>query len=133
MHTILIIEDEAAMRRVMARTLREVGFTVLEAENGRTGLQLFNAHMPPLVITDLLMPDKDGLETIRELRRSAKDIKIIATSGGGRAGRLDFLEVATEFGADLVLRKPFRGAELLDAVARLIGSAGGTSPAEKDR
>jgi|HubBroStandDraft_1064217.scaffolds.fasta_scaffold00390_4 DNA-binding response OmpR family regulator len=121
MGKILIIDDDLAMRRTIARILEGAGFDVLIAEDGRIGLELFRAHAPSLVITDLLMPGKDGLETIRDIRSSGQGTKILATSGGWRTAKLDFLSVAAEFGADLVLSKPFRARDLLDLVERLLG------------
>jgi DNA-binding response OmpR family regulator len=119
MARILVIEDDDSMRRTIARILEMAGYRVLLAENGLVGLELFHAHRPELVVTDLLMPDKDGLETIREIRASGHRTKILATSGGWRTAQLDFLGAAVEFGADLILSKPFQPKDLLDAVARL--------------
>lgn len=124
MGKILIIDDDANMRRTIGRILETVGYEVLEAANGRIGLDLLRAHEPRLVITDLLMPAKDGLETIREIRQSGLAVKIMATSGGWRTAQLDFLGVAAEFGADCVLPKPFRSKDLLDAVGKLLEAAG---------
>jgi CheY-like chemotaxis protein len=103
--------------------LGDVGFSVLEAGNGRAGLQMLVDRRPPLVITDLLMPDMDGIETIRAIRAKGLAIKILATSGGGMARRLEFLGVAAEFGADMVLPKPFEIAQLIAAVRQLIPDA----------
>ncbi len=122
---VLVVEDDAAARRLLARALRGAGLTVIEAENGQRGLDLARSARPSLVITDVLMPDKDGIEFIRELRREDRQTKILATSGGGLAGRLDFLEIAIQFGADAILRKPFMIDELLKTVSRLLGTTGG--------
>jgi CheY-like chemotaxis protein len=124
MAEILIIDDDAGMRRTIMRILESGGYDVIEAEDGRVGLKLFFSHAPRLVITDLLMPAKDGLETIRDIRKSGQSTKILATSGGWRTAQLDFLGAATEFGADAVLPKPFRSKDLLDAVGRLLDAAG---------
>jgi DNA-binding response OmpR family regulator len=121
---ILVIDDDAGMRRMIARILEGAGYDVLIAEDGLVGLKMFGEHVPDLVITDLLMPDKDGLETIRGIKSSGHDAKILATSGGWRTAQLDFLGVATEFGADRVLSKPFRSKELLNTVRQLLGDAG---------
>src|ERR1700744_3477709 len=82
MGEILIIDDDAGMRRTMGRILESAGYDVVEAENGRVGLEKFLARHPRLVVTDLLMPAKDGLETIRDIRKSGLATKILATSGG---------------------------------------------------
>jgi CheY-like chemotaxis protein len=121
---ILIIDDDDGMRRTIGRILESAGYEVLEAPNGRIGLDLFQTHAPRLVITDLLMPAKDGLETIREIRQTGMNAKIVATSGGWRTAQLDFLGAAAEFGADVVLPKPFRSKDLLDAVGKLLEAAG---------
>jgi DNA-binding response OmpR family regulator len=130
MAAILIIEDEPSMRKLMTTSLSNKGFTVIEAENGRVGLELFQQHRPVIAITDILMPEKDGLETIRDLRRIDPEVKILAVSGGGQSTRLNFLGAAKAFGADIVLAKPFRINELLDAVKSLLdddGSVGSRS------
>jgi len=124
MSEILIIDDDPAMRRTIVRILESAGYGVREAEDGRVGLELFRTHAPQLVITDLLMPSKDGLETIRDIRRSGQSTKILATSGGWRTAQLDFLGAAAEFGADMVLPKPFRSKDLLDAVGKLLEGVG---------
>ena len=124
MGEILIIDDDPGMRRTIVRILESAGYDVLEAEDGRVGLDLFHGRAPRLVITDLLMPTKDGLETIRDIRRSGQSTKILATSGGWRTAQLDFLGAAAEFGADMVLSKPFRSKDLLDAVGKLLEGAG---------
>ncbi|MEA2757072.1 MAG: two-component system, chemotaxis family, chemotaxis protein CheY [Aliidongia sp.] len=122
MDRILIIDDDAGMLRVIARILEAAGYDILIAENGVVGMELFRTHRPRLVIIDLLMPGKDGLETIRDIRASGAPAKIIATSGGWRTAQLDFLGVAAEFGADRTLSKPFQPRELLNAVEQLIGA-----------
>ncbi len=122
---VLIIEDDAAARRLMCRMLRGAGLSVIEADNGQRGLELVRSERPGLVLTDVLMPDKDGIEFIRELRREDRQTKLLATSGGGLAGRLDFLDVAIEFGADAALRKPFLSEDLLRTVSRLLGGGDG--------
>src|ERR1700735_5481599 len=102
MGKILIIDDDAAMRGVIVRILKGVGHDTLIAEGGEVGLNLFHEHEPDLIITDLFMPGKDGLETIRDIKASGRKAKILATSGGWQSARLDFLSVAAEFGADRV-------------------------------
>ncbi len=124
MGEILIIDDDAGMRRTMVRILESADYAVLEAENGKIGMDRSLAHRPRLVISDLLMPAKDGLETIRDIRKSGLSTKLLATSGGWRTAQLDFRGAAAEFGADMVLPKPFRSKDLLDAVGKLLEAAG---------
>jgi DNA-binding response OmpR family regulator len=120
MATILVIDDDAQVRRMMNRVLSQAGHEVHEAANGRLGVDAFRAHRPSIVITDILMPEQEGIETIRALRREGLDTRIIAVSGGGYSHNMLFLDMARQLGADSALRKPFRAAELLDTVNRLL-------------
>jgi DNA-binding response OmpR family regulator len=117
MALVLVIEDDALMRATIRRML--ASHTVIEASNGREGLAAFKLRAPDIVITDILMPEKEGIETIIELRAASSLSKIIAISGGGSSGTLDFLTSAKKLGADLVMHKPLRAAELLAAVESL--------------
>jgi DNA-binding response OmpR family regulator len=83
-------------------------------------LELFNSQDFQLVITDVFMPDKDGIETIREIRAQSPTTRILAMSGGGRAGATEFLGLAKSLGADMILQKPFRVHSLLDTVRQLL-------------
>ncbi|MCZ6604453.1 MAG: response regulator, partial [Alphaproteobacteria bacterium] len=85
-------------------------------DNGDSGIKMVGAETVDVVVTDIIMPDKDGLETITELRKSHPEIKIIAISGGGRRVNRDYLPTAQAFGADRVLYKPFRPQEVVQAV-----------------
>ena len=123
MAVLLVIDDDEGMRKLMVRTLRDSKHRVLEAENGREGLKIMDEHAPDLVITDILMPQKEGIETIREVQERAPATKIIAISGGGVSQNLMFLDVARAFGAHAVLAKPFRPAELVETVAQVLGGA----------
>ena len=120
MAKILLIDDERAMRQIIFKTLEGAGHAVRQAENGKAGLALFNSHTFELVITDVFMPDKDGIETIREIRAQAPATRILAVSGGGRVGATEFLGLAKTFGADMILQKPFRMHSLLDTVEQLL-------------
>ena len=120
---ILVIDDDKLFRSMMRRTLESAGHEVIEAESGNAGLRVFAAKAADLVITDILMPDKEGIETIRELRGRGHAVKILAVSGGGQAKMLEFLRIAERFGADASLRKPFRSQDLLDQVAGLVGAS----------
>jgi DNA-binding response OmpR family regulator len=118
MPTVLVIDDEPLMRKMVCNTLASAGFQVADASNGVMGLKLYREQRPNLVITDILMPDKEGIETIIEIRKIDSRARIIAMSGGGRTNREDFLKIAKQFGAMEILKKPFRGDELLGAVER---------------
>lgn len=116
---VLVIDDEAAMRTLFSAVLREAGHEVYEAADGRAGLALYHQHRPELVITDIIMPNQEGIETIRLLHAENPEVKIIAISGGGRIGELDFLRIAKEFGAVATLAKPFRKQEFLNLLREL--------------
>jgi len=124
MARILIIDDEEQMRGMLRQMLERAGYEVIDAADGKEGMKLFRREPADLIITDLLMPEKEGLETIMELRREFPGTKIIAISGGGREGILDFLPAARKLGACATLAKPFERQEMLDAVAKALGKSG---------
>jgi len=115
----LVIDDEPAMRALVSSILQEAGYEVREAADGRIGLAAFNTFEPDLVITDIVMPNEEGIGTIRQLRQLKPDLKIIAISGGGRMGNMDFLRIAKDFGAAATLAKPFRKQQFLDVLKTL--------------
>jgi CheY-like chemotaxis protein len=123
MSKILLIDDDPLVRKVISRILKYEGYELLLADDGRRGLELFRSEQPELVITDIIMPEKEGIETIREIRAISPDAKIIAISGGGRIGNVDYLSLAEKFGAREVLSKPFEPAELTDSILRCLGVA----------
>ena len=116
MASILVIDDEDSLRAALRRNLQKAGYHVIEANEGRQGLQRLASFPVDLVLIDIFMPGKEGLETIRELRRSYPNIPVIAMSGGGSKGMADVLCVATILGARRTLLKPFTGQELIEAV-----------------
>ncbi len=116
MQTILIIDDERQTREVIHQILECDGYTVLQAENGREGMELFNEQPTDLVITDIIMPEQEGFETIRELKKTHPSARIIAISGGGRMCSANYLDMAKKLGAHQILKKPFKRNELLEAV-----------------
>jgi CheY-like chemotaxis protein len=120
MAVILVIDDDAATRRLILRALAAGKHKLIEAENGEQGLTLVAQHKPDLIITDILMPQKEGIETMRDVHEIAPDTKIIAISGGGISHNLMFLDVAKAFGADAAIAKPFRPAELVETVERVL-------------
>ena len=120
MSRILIIEDEEQTRRMIVEVLQRAGYEVSEARDGVEGLRRYRESPTDLIITDILMPEKEGLETIMALKRESPHVKIIAMSGGGRAGNLHFLDIARRLGAHRTLEKPFELQEMLDAVGALL-------------
>jgi DNA-binding response OmpR family regulator len=119
MKRILIIDDEPDILMMLKKMLERAGYEVDLAVNGESGMQLFNAQSADLVITDIIMPEKEGLEIIREMKQIKPDLKIIAISGGGRISADSYLDTAKMFGADRVFQKPFRQVELVAAVNEL--------------
>ncbi len=122
-HSILVVEHESELREWVSITLKAASFTVFEAENGVPALRLYREHRPDLVITGMVMPEKDGIETIREICQIDPGARIIAMSSD-TYGRMDFLGIARSFGASETLRVPFRADELLDCVERAIAHGG---------
>ena len=120
MKKILIIDDEPYILLMLKKMLERAGYEVDLASNGREGMDLFNKETADLVITDIIMPDKEGLELIIEMKRQRPNLKIIAMSGGGRISPGSYLECATHFGAEKVFQKPFKQKELISAVRELI-------------
>ncbi len=120
---VLIIDDEEFVRLTLGQILKKAGFDVIDAANGELGLRKLRQGPVDLVITDIIMPEKEGIETIIEIRRDYPDLPIVAISGGGRSGNTDFLKVAKAFGAKETLQKPFRVNEVLDAVHGALGAA----------
>ncbi len=96
------------------------GYSVFSALDGAEGIKIFEKEKPDLVITDIIMPEKEGLETILELKKNAPEVKIIAISGGGRSLPDDYLRTAEYFGADKTLTKPFSKSELLQSIAEVL-------------
>ncbi len=125
MKRILIIDDEEPLRRMLRQMLERNGFIVTEASNGAVGLKMHGKEPFDLIITDIFMPEKEGLETIREFRREFPSVKIIAMSGGGKTGELSYLSLATALGASRALAKPFERAQLLAAVTDLLNDETG--------
>jgi CheY-like chemotaxis protein len=119
---ILLVDDEEQLRRMIKTLLERAGYTVLEACNGKEASQILQQWMPNLVLTDIVMPEKEGFELIRDLRRDHSDIRIIAMSGGARIGSQTYLKIASGLGADYVLAKPFLRQDLLSAIETVLGS-----------
>jgi len=107
---------------MLQHMLNREGYQTMAASEGREGLKLQRQAPADLIITDLMMPGQEGLETIMELRRLFPNTKIIAMSGGGQGGVLDFLPIAIQLGAARSLAKPFTHEELMTAVKEVLGS-----------
>lgn len=120
MAKILVIDDDALVRETIIQILEDRGYTVVSAEDGEHGLAAFRAEQPDLVITDIIMPEKEGIQTIAQMRGERPDTKIIAISGGGRIGNIDFLKIARHLGAMDILPKPFDPDELVSRVGRCL-------------
>lgn len=113
----LVVDDDPLVRDVVVRTLTSAGYRVHAAANGNEAVKIFGKTPCGIVVTDIVMPEKEGIETIIELKRLDPEVKILAISGGGRERGKEFLRYASRLGANAVLSKPFRKAELLEIVA----------------
>ena len=120
---ILVIDDEPNLRQELSDLLTGVGFDVRSARDGQDGLKQAAAAGVDLVITDILMPDMEGLEFILAIKKAHPEVKIIAISGGGRFKNMSFLEIAKKFGADYAFEKPLPIKQLLTKVTNLINQS----------
>lgn len=128
MAKILIVDDDASVRMMLVQALKDAGHEVFSAVNGREGARNVGAIQPDLIITDLFMPEQEGLETITELRQRFPCIKILAISGGSVASSA-MLSVALQLGATNILEKPFNHGTLLAAVGGILNKkTSGTKP-----
>jgi two-component system, chemotaxis family, chemotaxis protein CheY len=122
MARILVIDDDHAVRLTIKMFLERMGHEVICASDGEEGLRAFVSESPQLIITDIIMPNMEGIETIMQIRQRDAAIPIIAMSGGGRIGNTDFLKMAAGIGANEVLAKPFERQTLTAAVASLLAA-----------
>lgn len=120
MAKILVVDDEPEVREILGEMLARAGHEVFRAADGEEGLRAFREHRPDLVVTDLLMPVRGGLSLIVEMREVDPEARVLAISGGGPRGNLNFLDTARALGGVETLRKPFRRAEFLAAVDRTL-------------
>ncbi len=120
MARILVIDDDGPVRLILRKALEGGGYEVLDAPNGKEGIALFKEGRADLIICDLIMPEKEGIETIMELRRDFPEVKIIAMSGGGHGAPDQYLSSAKSLGANATMTKPFEGEELLETVRDLL-------------
>jgi CheY-like chemotaxis protein len=119
---ILIIDDDPLARYTLSKVLTSNGYEVVMAVDGESGFAAVLEENPEIVITDLIMPKREGIETILRIRQEHPEIRIIAISGGGRYGNADLLPMAQSVGADAIVAKPFEAEELLEPLRRLSGS-----------
>ena len=123
MSHILVIDDDINLRLILQEVLRDEGYEVSVAGDGEQGIALQRKRPASLLITDIFMPNKEGIETIRDFREEFPNVPIIAISGGGRLKRQGDLFTAKELGAAVILRKPFEMIDLLRAVAEVLNGS----------
>ncbi len=123
MKRILVVEDDGAIRRSLETVLTSSGFLVAEAANGREALAAYDPGKYDAVVLDIIMPEMEGLETLRALQRISPAVKVLAISGGGQISADDHLSVAKKLGAAATLEKPFTGSALLNALDLLLGQS----------
>lgn len=116
---VLIIEDDPILLRALGHWFQIAGCRVMTAQDGDEGLAKFDRLRPDIVVTDILMPNREGVETILAMKQKAPEVNILAISGGGMVGSDEILDLARRLGADAVLAKPFRSGEVLGAVRDL--------------
>jgi DNA-binding response OmpR family regulator len=117
---VLIVEDDKELREMLKLALLRKNFTVLEAENGKAAIAHFKPLITDIVVTDLIMPEEDGLKVVIKLRELKPSIKIIAISGGGKVGPGSYLNLAKALGADATYSKPFSINELVLKIEQLL-------------
>ncbi len=118
---VLVIEDEPQMRTMLKQMIEDIGCDVVKASDGKEGVKLYRANPFDLIVTDIIMPEKEGIETIIELKRDFPDVKIIAVSGGGEIDAETYLSMAKKLGARYTFAKPISREELLKAIRQLLG------------
>jgi CheY-like chemotaxis protein len=119
---VLLVDDDPALLSVLARAFSAAGYTIKTAENGRKALELLKTFRPALVVTDIVMPEMEGIGAIMAIKQMARPPKVIAMSGAGPGGRRNYLNWAKHLGADEVLTKPFRLEEMLGLASQLIAN-----------
>jgi CheY-like chemotaxis protein len=125
--TVLVIDDENSIRQLLKRTLEKIGCTVYLAEDGAAGVQAYKKNSIDLVITDLVMPEKEGIEVIRELKMENAEVQIIAISGGGLNAPGTYLDIAKALGARQVFAKPIIMEDFLNTVKFILSESNGAS------
>lgn len=120
MPSILLIEDDKDLREMLLAAISRKDYAVMEAANGKEALAHFKPGLTDLVVTDLIMPEEDGLKVIMKIREMKPSIKVIAISGGGKAGPGSYLDLAKALGADAIYSKPFSVADLIIKIDELL-------------
>ncbi len=120
MERIIVIDDDASVLNVLHFALVSEGYEVIKASNGKEGMKIYREDPVDLIITDLIMPEKEGIETIRELTAEFPKVKIIAISGGGRIGPAEYLPMTKMLGAKRTLAKPIGREELVRTVKEVL-------------
>lgn len=120
MAKILIIDDEDPLRELLAELLEEAGHDVTQSADGRISGDADLISTMDVVVTDIMMPESDGIEVIRAVKSSNPSARVIAMSGGGRTVSMDMLPVARQLGADTVLYKPFKPSDFLDSIETML-------------
>jgi CheY-like chemotaxis protein len=121
--SILLIDDEPALRDILSRVMTDAGHRVTVAANGKEASKMLTGAAFDVVLTDVIMPEKDGMQVISELRKKFPEVRIIAMSGGGHVSRDQYLKIAKGLGAHAVLEKPFPNQQLLTTIESLMPSA----------
>lgn len=119
---ILIVEDDKELREMLKVSLIRHKYSVYEAVDGKDAISHFKPSIVDLVVTDLIMPEEDGLKVVMKLRELKPKLKIIAISGGGKAGPGSYLKLAKALGADAVFSKPFSVNDLISKIEHLLSS-----------
>ena len=125
MKRILLVDDNESFRQPLSKLLQQAGYELRIGNDGFEAVNAFRQQCFDLVITDIVMPGKEGLETIMELRRLQPQLKIIAISGGGRFSPDAYLPMAQRLGATATLEKPFSSEQILDLIASLLDNSNG--------
>jgi len=121
--SVLVVDDDVMVLQALEMLLEEHGFQVHTAVDGIHGLRQYRRHRPDVVLTDIIMPEKEGIALIRDLRHEFPSAKIVAMSGGGRIGNSYYVTIAMALGANVGLHKPFDDDELVDTLRMLLGRA----------
>lgn len=121
MRTVLVVDDDEKIRKFVSMVLKKEGFDVIEASNGQECFFIYKTKSPDLVLIDIIMPEKDGLSAIKEIKAINNTVKVVAMSGGLVLTPDAYLDEAKEIGADYVLQKPLDRRQLVETVQKLLG------------
>ena len=117
---ILVVDDDDQLREMLRKMLEKAGYEVIEAADGKEALNLQEKSPSDLMITDIIMPEKEGIDTIMDFRMNYPQVRIIAMSGGGRIGPTEYLDMAEKLGADKTFAKPFSSKAMLATIKDLL-------------